>query len=406
MDKDNSHFWLGISLVILRWKRFLLVNVLAVAVLVAGISLLLPNWYRGEATILPPENQSQALNFGGLLPDIIGSMELPVMASLSDVIGSMAESRAVVDSVIRSKGLMEKYGTDNFDVAVRTLRGLLDVTVLDNGMIQIGYLDKDPERAAEITNEVVSVLDAVNRNVRVSKARNSRDFIESRLADVVTSLRLAEDSLTTFQVEHRALAIDEQTKAQIEIVASLEGERVLAEVELEMLRRSLSPNHPEVRQRASRVAELSSRIRELESGSEQNDSVGVLRRPMLELPALGVELARLIRNVKVHETVYELLTGQLEQAKIEESKTTPTLSILSYASVPELKFKPKRSILVLLAAFISALLSLLWIWLIEFLTDVKGRDRERFEKWRMLLDGLYLPRFSKRLRSILHEPGK
>ncbi len=403
MSNDNRLFWLSLFLILLRWRRFLLVNIAAAAILMVGVSLLLPNWYRGEAVILPPEAQHQTLSLGGLVPEIVGSMELPLMASPSDVIGSMADSRAVLDSVIRSLDLTEVLGTENLDLAVKRFRGLLDINVLENGIIEIGYLDRDPQRAAIVTNEIVRTLDGLNREVRTARARNNRTFIESRLGEIKDSLGAAEDSLAAFSLRNKAISLDEQAKAQIGIVAHLEAERLMAETELEILRRSLTPDHPEVLKLAGRVEGLGERISQLELGQGWADSTGMLRQPLITQPELALDLARLTRTVKIHEALYELLSSQYEQARIEESKTTPTLSVLNYASVPQLKDRPKRSVMVLIAAFVAAVVSLLWIWLIEHLLATKQNDPEQFIKLRQLLQGLWLPRISRRVGKILKE---
>ena len=45
------------------------------------------------------------------------------------------------------------------------------------------------------------------------------------------------------------------------------------------------------------------------------------------LPSLGLENARLIREVKMQSTIQEILIPQYEQAKLEETKNIPTLQL-------------------------------------------------------------------------------
>lgn len=398
----NRFFWLDALLTLLKWKRFLIVNVLVVAVVVAGLSLLLPNWYQGEATILPPENQQQVLNFGGLVPGIIGGMDLPMMASPSDILAAIADSRVVAESVITALDLQQKYDTDMMEMAVRSFHGNLAISVLDNGIVRLQYEDRDPELAAQVTNRLVWELDRVNRNVSVTRARASREFIEERLVEARLALRDAEDSLVAFQTANRAISLDDQTKAQIDILAQLYSEKSLAQLEVDLLLRTLDSSHPKVRSQLNRVEELQKQIHRLEFGEDNAaDSGYLLTRPLVDLPDLGIELARLTREVKIQETIFELLTSQYEQAKIEESKTTSTISVLDRASIPELKSRPKRSILVLLAMLISLTLSLVWIGLVEFLLTIQTSDPDRFKRWQRLLRGIWLHKISRRLDKIL-----
>jgi uncharacterized protein involved in exopolysaccharide biosynthesis len=398
---ENRYFWLDALLTLLRWKKFLLVNVFVAAVAVALISLLLPNWYEGEATILPPESQQQVFSLGSLVPGVVGGMDLPLMASPSDILAAISESRIVAESVIVAHDLIVVYDSDGLESAVRAFHKNLRTAVLDNGIIRLRYEARDPELAAAVTNRLVGELDRVNRNVGVTRARASREFIAERLIGARLGLRAAEDSLVEFQSKNRAIALDEQTKAQIEILAQLYSEKSLAEIEVDLLKRSLDLSHPKVREQLNRVEEFTRQIHKLEVGGDVVDSGYLLARPLAELPDLAIELARLMRNVKIQETVFELLTSQFEQAKIEESKNTSTISVLDYASVPELKSRPKRSILVLLAVAISLALSLVWIGLIEFLAHIKRAQPERFGRWRALLRGLWLDRLSKQLKTLL-----
>jgi len=402
--QEKRYFWLDALLTLLKWKKFLLIAVLGAGLVMAGISLLLPNWYQGKATILPPENQQQGINLGSLVPGVVAGMDLPMMASPSDILASIAESRVVAESVIVSQNLAEVYDTKGMEHTVRAFHANLEVVVTDNGIVEVRYEARDPKLAAAVTNSLVGELDRVNRNVSVTRARSSREFIEGRLIEARLSLRTAEDSLVRFQTEHRAIALDEQTKAQIEILAKLYSEKTLAQIEADLLKKSLDSSHPKVREQLNRAAELEAQIRKLELGDgDENDSGYLLTRPMVDLPDLGAELARLTRNVKIQETVFELLTSQYEQAKIEESKNTSTISVLDGASVPEIKSRPKRSLLVLVAMLLSLCISLLWIGFIEFLESIRKSDQVRFQKWQALIRGLRLNRISRRLGGIVDQ---
>jgi tyrosine-protein kinase Etk/Wzc len=72
------------------------------------------------------------------------------------------------------------------------------------------------------------------------------------------------------------------------------------------------------------------------------------------LPQAGLEIIRLWREVKVQEQVFELLTAQLEEARIRETRDTPTVEVLDHATTPLHKSRPKRW-LVVAAGFLVGL---------------------------------------------------
>jgi len=117
--------------------------------------------------------------------------------------------------------------------------------------------------------------------------------------------------------------------------AQLMAQRTALEVRLQVLRQSLAENSEEVR-----------RVRE---------ELAAVDRQVGTLPAAGLDVARLYRDVKVQEQVFELLTSQLEEARIRETRDTPTVQVLDRAEPPLHKSRPKRSVIVI-AGFLVGLL--------------------------------------------------
>jgi len=72
-----------------------------------------------------------------------------------------------------------------------------------------------------------------------------------------------------------------------------------------------------------------------------------------QLPRLAVPYANLYRNVRVQETLYELLTQQNEMARIEEAKDVPVVSVIDPPGIAEKKSFPPRLLLTLLLTFLS-----------------------------------------------------
>jgi uncharacterized protein involved in exopolysaccharide biosynthesis len=62
--------------------------------------------------------------------------------------------------------------------------------------------------------------------------------------------------------------------------------------------------------------------------------LGEIDRKLGELPALGLEYARFVRDLKVREQVYTVLRTEYEQAKIPEERDTPSLTGVDRAEPP------------------------------------------------------------------------
>src|SRR5439155_12519989 len=84
------------------------------------------------------------------------------------------------------------------------------------------------------------------------------------------------------------------------------------------------------------------------------DQMAQLDAQLRALPETGLELVRLLREVKKYEQIYALLTSQYEEARIDEARDVVTVDVLDVPVPPERKARPHR----LLITFVGFLLSL------------------------------------------------
>jgi uncharacterized protein involved in exopolysaccharide biosynthesis len=84
-------------------------------------------------------------------------------------------------------------------------------------------------------------------------------------------------------------------------------------------------------------------------------------RELVKLPSLKQEGSRLSLDAEIQRRVFTLLTAQYEDMRVQETRDTPTLTVLDRARKPELKSRPKRTILVLSATAVAAALGLAWV---------------------------------------------
>ena len=79
----------------------------------------------------------------------------------------------------------------------------------------------------------------------------------------------------------------------------------------------------------------------------------------------GIDSLGLLRNVKYYETMYELLAKQYESAKLDEARDSAIIQVIDKAIKPDRKSKPKRALIVILAALAAGFLAVLWAFLRE-----------------------------------------
>src|SRR6185437_5486348 len=106
------------------------------------------------------------------------------------------------------------------------------------------------------------------------------------------------------------------------------------------------------------LAALQAQLKKLEEGDSK---VGILDLPTGQLPDASLKYVRKLRDVKYHEALFEILAKQYEAARLDEAKLTPVIQVVDQAVVPEKKSWPPRTLLVLTAALLAALVTSFWI---------------------------------------------
>src|SRR5262249_9130014 len=149
------------------------------------------------------------------------------------------------------------------------------------------------------------------------------------VAETMKDLRQAEEELRCFQETHKAVSLQEQARSAVEGAALLKGQILASQVQLEAMRNYANEENAEVVRRKRQDEEMKRQLADMQYGEglrlPEGQADGEKGRPELqvafaELPELVLELARRMRDVKVQETVYTLLTQQLEEAKIQEAR--------------------------------------------------------------------------------------
>ncbi|MFH0778030.1 MAG: GNVR domain-containing protein, partial [Candidatus Eisenbacteria bacterium] len=160
--------------------------------------------------------------------------------------------------------------------------------------------------------------------------------------------------------------------------AELEGKLAAAQIELGILQRTLTPGHPQIARKQVEVSEMKREIGSFSVGTGGSEDYASLTVPFVDVPRLALEYGRLLREVKIQETLFGLLTEQYEHAKIQEAKDTPTIQVLDVAQPPEKKSRPRRLILLALAAGFSVVFSMLYASLSDHLERLR---QERPDEW-------------------------
>lgn len=337
---NNDLSMIKFFVIILKWKKFILYNTTIVFFLIIGISLLLPNWYKSTANILPPKQQDifgSTLGTSSLLKGLAGSKALGGLTKGNSNYNYFAilRSRTTMLKVVEKFGLLEVYNIppDKIDDAIKTLEENTKFELQDDDNITIEVFDKDPYRATEMANFFVEILNTKSIQLATQEARNNREFIEKRLISCKMDLQNAEDQLKSFQEKKDIFISDDAKNSSIAAYAELYAEKAKKEIQIEVLNSMVSSDNQVLNQLKQEYKMLSKKLS--------------------SFPSSGLKGIRLYREVVIQQKLLEFLLPLYEQAKIEEQKDIPVLLILDKAVPPTKKAKPQRSLIVVLVTFVG-----------------------------------------------------
>lgn len=370
--------------IITKWRKLIVRTVIVTTVIVVMMALLSPKWYKATASVFPAEKTDLFSGLEGvssLVRNFSPSRGLSALTGPSETERYLAilHSESALLKVIDRFDLTRVYDITNYP-REKTMKELLSNTefqIGDEGQLSISVYDKDPQRAADLTNYFVQVLNEINSELHVLNARANREFIEARYNKNLVDLRAAEDSLKAFQLKHGVVALPQQLEASIKAMAEISAMLVVKEVQLDVLRKSVEESHPGLANAKLEVAVLRDKISELNRGSGETKGEMNVLVPLNLAPSLGVGYVRLYRDVEIQNKILQFVTPLFEQAKVEENRSTPSVIVLDSALVPERKAKPKASLYGLLAMVVSAIIALGFVFSAEAIQRLRAMNPER-----------------------------
>lgn len=388
---DESVDVVDLLVAIGKRKRFVLGLPLAAALLSGAISFLLPSQYTATTRILPPQqSQSSAAmllsQLGGALGGIGSLAAGSALKSPADLYVKMLESRTVKDNLIKRFDLRRVYDERYESRARKELERRTDVRSDRSGIITLEYTDRDAKRAAEVTNAYVDELSKLTQTLAVTEASQRRLFFERQLAREKDRLADAEVALKRTQEQTGLIKLDEQGKALIEAIGRLRAQIAAKEVQLDSLRTFSSPDNPDYVRSRAELTGLQAQLSKLESSKHAKP--GDVFVPASQVPESGLEYVRRLREVKYHETLFELLAKQLELAKLDEAHEGSLVQVMDRAVPPDRRSSPKRTLIVAITTLAAVFAAVAWALLAEFFrragTAPDGSDRLRSlrEAWR------------------------
>lgn len=369
-----------------RRKGFIIVFVVLVTALVALYSLIMPVTYTAIGSLMSPDSDKGG-GLSAFLQNATGGLGLGEMGQggKAGKLVDMLKSRSVAEIAVDQSGIASfgRFPEMTPLQQIEAARDALHFETNTNGLVLgscdiktryfAGAEEKEQARllSAGLLNAAFAALDSINLEKSVSRARQTRQYIERYLAVNKRRLDSTQAILEQFSRENKILALEEQTSAIVENAVSIGTEISKTQLQLAAARAELQAGSPIIEQLEQRLRELSDQYERIQQGGLMaNDQFSI---PLGKVPEIARRYANLIRDVKILEQINAYLESQRAQEAIQEQRDVPVVEVLDPAVPPEIRSSPQRAFMVASALILSTILA---VFIVLF------REIRRNRAWR------------------------
>lgn len=369
-ELENTVDLLDLALVLAARKRFVFLFSLVAAIITAVVVLVIPKTYTATATMLPPQKETSASALLGQLGGLAslvgggggGTASMLGLKNPADLYIGLLQSETVEDAIIQRFQLLHIYKAKRLSDARKDLKAHTTILAEKSSLISIAVKDHDPKRAAAISNAYIEQLHDLMSRLAVTDAGQRRIFFQQQLEMEKNKLADAEAALETIEQKTGIIQPQGQAQAVIATVMQLQAQISAREVELGALRLSSTEQNPQVLTLQSQIQGLKNQLADFEKGHPESAALaGDVLTPTSQVPAASLEYIRGMRDVRYHETLFELMARQYEMARVDEAKQGQIIQVVDPALVPDRRSWPPRTILTLLAFILGAMIASFWV---------------------------------------------
>jgi uncharacterized protein involved in exopolysaccharide biosynthesis len=351
LDEDEISL-LDLAIALGEEKKTLFAVPAITTTLAIVVSLFMTPIFTAKTVMMPPQQQqsgaASALASLGALAGLAGAAA--GVKSPDDMYIAFMQSESLQRAVIEKLGLQERYKTKTIFETREALKGLVKIASdKKSGLITIEADDKDPEFSAKLANTHVEELRNLMGKLAVTDAQQRRVFFEQQIAKTQDELAQAEANFRAAKEKSGMQVTAVIAEGSVRASAEMRGQIAAKEVQMQAMSRFATPQNPDVQRLGSELGALRAQLAKIEQGSGGEERTSPLQQ-------LAVKS---YRDIKAREAMMGVLVAQYESARVDESREGPLIQVVDAAQAPERKSKPKRAIIVLVAAFAGLFLGLL-----------------------------------------------
>jgi len=344
-------------------RRTILLCTLACMCLALVIAFfVLPVLYTSTVAFLPPNtgsSGSMAASIAGQL-SALGAGDLAGAAKGSgDLYTGILRSRSIASTLVKNFDLMNEYKVKKESDAEKKLAADTEIVPdAKSGIITVSVTGRSPQFAHDLAAAYMAALHDTNGRLAISQASQRRLFFGEQLEQEKNNLENAEVDLKTTEEQTGLIAPTGQTEAEIRTIADTQAQIAVRRVQLAALRQGATDENAEVVRLQSEIGDLEAQMSALQKGKAGSTGLTI---PTSKVPQMQLDYIRKEREVKYHETLFEMLARQFEAARLDEARDAPVVQVLDPPSLPDVKSSPRRGLILLGGMLVGLLVGSIWV---------------------------------------------
>lgn len=363
---------------IYKWRWPLGGVTLAGFIISVVTSLLLPNIYRSTAIFYPTNLPALETT---LNPEFTNQEQLALSMSSDDAdrLISLGQSEPIIFYILQKFNFLAHYGYQPLDTTDKIRQKVMEEFLYNYSIVQnnrsaveVSFDDKDKVFAARVANAIMQQIDAVNQQLTRLNQQKIVQAYAQRQQILKLELRKTQDSLLVTRQQYGIFgSINSQTQDRPE--SRFLAERLVqTETNLQQAQATLKSYQTQLPLSHSRIINLKAEINGLQAALQALKSKSAGSSINLESYLAGSD------KVTRLETAFHLLQEELQKARqnYEDARLTlinrPTSLYVVQPAVPALKkVRPVRWLIVLGSTFLTFILSVVIISLLERQSSIR-----------------------------------
>jgi tyrosine-protein kinase Etk/Wzc len=283
-----------------------------------------------------------ALLHPDLPTELIGTVGTPFVASTPSGTISLA-----ISALHAKPGAQFDLSRKPILTAIEALQNSLKIAERgkQSGVIDVSLQSGDPKQLIQILNEIGHQYVRQNVDRKAAEAEKMLAFLDVQIPQFKKQLDQSETAYSRYRNENGTISLDEEAKAVLQQQVDLQSKLMDAKLKrVEMLSR-FTPDHPAVKTLDEQIA----------GWNRQVDRLDARVRTM---PAVQENAIRLQRDVLVNNDAYQNLRNNAVQLQLMREGKVGNVRVIDDAVLPQSAVRPKRLLIVELAAALGMLASI------------------------------------------------